>query len=192
MTYKKINEVVYTCTIGSIIFCYSPRRDFSNLIYLRGYWCRFISGVILFRRFFGRRGINHVRGQPTSMAHCCLNVFMIRRRKEGDRFRPAWRDRPMKLKDFLRGQGVPLHRRDQVALVCDEHDTVRQQHIMYLTFVVVVVTSIILEGNKYNAFFFKSLAEAGKKRGQNIHFKIIYPSIIKNPSVLNSTSGTCG
>lgn len=48
-----------------------------------------------------------------------------RRKKDGDRFRPKWRDRPVKLKDFLRGQGVPLHRRDQVALICDQDDTVR-------------------------------------------------------------------
>ncbi|CAM9121540.1 unnamed protein product, partial [Ectocarpus sp. 8 AP-2014] len=47
-----------------------------------------------------------------------------RRKKDGDRFRPAWRDRPAKLKDFLRGQGVPLHRRDEVALICDHHDLV--------------------------------------------------------------------
>ncbi|CAN0058673.1 unnamed protein product [Pylaiella littoralis] len=44
----------------------------------------------------------------------------VRRKRDGDRFRPAWRDRPAKLKDFLRGQGVPLHRRDEVALICAE------------------------------------------------------------------------
>lgn len=49
---------------------------------------------------------------------------LSRRRRDGDRFRPAWRDRPAKLKDFLRGQGVPLHRRDEVALICDQHDEV--------------------------------------------------------------------
>lgn len=51
-----------------------------------------------------------------------LLVFDLcpRRKRDGDRFRPAWRDRPAKLKDFLRGQGVPLHRRDEVALICVE------------------------------------------------------------------------
>eukprot|EP00903_Cladosiphon_okamuranus_P015538 g14344.t1 len=48
----------------------------------------------------------------------------VRRRKDGDRFRPTWRDRPSKLKDFLRGQGVPLHRREEVALICDQDDVV--------------------------------------------------------------------
>ncbi|CAM9395243.1 unnamed protein product [Choristocarpus tenellus] len=43
----------------------------------------------------------------------------IRKRRNGDVFQPAWRNRPIKVKDFLRGQGVPLHRRDEVALVCD-------------------------------------------------------------------------
>lgn len=51
-------------------------------------------------------------------------AFMPRRKKDGDRFRPIWRDRPAKLKDFLRGQGVPLHRREEVALICDEDDVV--------------------------------------------------------------------
>lgn len=49
---------------------------------------------------------------------------MPRRKKDGDRFRPTWRDRPAKLKDFLRGQGVPLHRREEVALICDQRDVV--------------------------------------------------------------------
>ncbi|CAM9157533.1 unnamed protein product, partial [Hapterophycus canaliculatus] len=48
----------------------------------------------------------------------------VRRKRDGDRFQPTWRDRPVKLKDFLRGQGVPLHRRDEVALICDQHDKV--------------------------------------------------------------------
>lgn len=53
-----------------------------------------------------------------------VSVGNARRRRDGDRFRPTWRDRPTKLKDFLRGQGVPLHRRDEVALICDQDDTV--------------------------------------------------------------------
>ncbi|KAG5185116.1 hypothetical protein JKP88DRAFT_268428 [Tribonema minus] len=44
-------------------------------------------------------------------------VLRVRRRRDGDRFRPRWRATPAKVKDFLRGQGVPLHRRDDVALV---------------------------------------------------------------------------
>lgn len=54
----------------------------------------------------------------------CVSPSMPRRKKDGDRFRPTWRDRPAKLKDFLRGQGVPLHRREEVALICDQDDVV--------------------------------------------------------------------
>ena len=42
----------------------------------------------------------------------------VRRRRDGDRFHPSWRPGPVKLKDFLRGQRVPLHRRDEVLLLC--------------------------------------------------------------------------
>jgi len=41
----------------------------------------------------------------------------VRTRRPGDRFQPAWRARPLKLKDFLRDQGVPLWARDEVPLV---------------------------------------------------------------------------
>lgn len=61
--------------------------------------------------------------------HACARVPALvfpsrRRRREGDRFHPAWRDRPIKIKDFFRGQRVPLHHRDEVALVCDQEDEV--------------------------------------------------------------------
>jgi tRNA(Ile)-lysidine synthetase-like protein len=41
----------------------------------------------------------------------------LRNRQEGDRFHPPWRQSPVKLKDFLRAQNVPLHRRDEVMLI---------------------------------------------------------------------------
>lgn len=41
----------------------------------------------------------------------------LRRRQEGDRFWPAWRSSLVKMKDFLRGQKVPLHRRDDVPFI---------------------------------------------------------------------------
>jgi tRNA(Ile)-lysidine synthase len=40
----------------------------------------------------------------------------LRTRREGDRFWPAWRSSAIKMKDFLRGQKLPLHRRDSVPL----------------------------------------------------------------------------
>jgi len=46
--------------------------------------------------------------------------LVIRTRKEGDRFHPPWRETPQKMKDFLRGQKIPLHLRDQVPLICLE------------------------------------------------------------------------
>jgi tRNA(Ile)-lysidine synthetase-like protein len=47
----------------------------------------------------------------------------LRARLDGDRFTPAWRERPVKLKDFLRGQKVPLHERDSVRVVVWEPAT---------------------------------------------------------------------
>ena len=48
----------------------------------------------------------------------------VRARREGDTFTPAWRERPVKLKDFLRGQKVPLHARNDVRLIAwDEERT---------------------------------------------------------------------
>lgn len=43
--------------------------------------------------------------------------LQLRHRVDGDRFHPTWRPGPIKLKDFLRGQNVPLHRRNEVLLV---------------------------------------------------------------------------
>jgi len=42
----------------------------------------------------------------------------LRFRKDGDRFHPPWRQTPMKLKDYLRGQKIPLHKRDRMPLIC--------------------------------------------------------------------------
>ena len=42
----------------------------------------------------------------------------VRYRRPGDRFWPPWRPSPVKLKDFLRGRGVPLHLRDVQPLLC--------------------------------------------------------------------------
>ncbi|CAM9365782.1 unnamed protein product [Ectocarpus sp. 4 AP-2014] len=77
----------------------------------------------------GEGDSGHGEGRATEAGMVLFNVaagarLHVRRKKDGDRFRPAWRDRPAKLKDFLRGQGVPLHRRDEVALICDHHDAV--------------------------------------------------------------------
>lgn len=41
----------------------------------------------------------------------------VRTRRNGDRFHPPWRDHPVKVKDFLRDQGVPLWERDVLPLV---------------------------------------------------------------------------
>lgn len=75
----------------------------------------------------------HVRVNTRVYAASCALalvyfVFFARRRRDGDRFRPVWRSRPSKLKDFFRGQGVPLHLRDEVAVICDQDDDVS---IMY-------------------------------------------------------------
>ena len=41
----------------------------------------------------------------------------LRTRRPGDRFHPPWKDKPVKLKDFLRDRKIPLAERDRVALV---------------------------------------------------------------------------
>ena len=41
----------------------------------------------------------------------------IRRRRPGDRFHPPWRERPVKVSDFLRDQRVPLWERERIPLV---------------------------------------------------------------------------
>ncbi len=41
----------------------------------------------------------------------------LRTRRPGDRFQPPWKDKPVKLKDFLRDRKIPLNQRDRVALV---------------------------------------------------------------------------
>ena len=43
--------------------------------------------------------------------------LLLRTRRPGDRFQPAWRERPLKLKDFLRNQRFPLWERDRVPLL---------------------------------------------------------------------------
>ncbi|MCH8075489.1 MAG: tRNA lysidine(34) synthetase TilS [SAR324 cluster bacterium] len=41
----------------------------------------------------------------------------LRPRRPGDRFHPPWKDKPVKLKEFLRERKIPLDQRDRVALV---------------------------------------------------------------------------
>ena len=43
--------------------------------------------------------------------------LLLRTRRPGDRFQPIWRERPLKLKDFLRDQRFPLWERDRVPLL---------------------------------------------------------------------------
>ena len=43
--------------------------------------------------------------------------IVIRKRKAGDRFHPFWKSRPVKVKDFLRDQKIPLEERDRMPVV---------------------------------------------------------------------------
>jgi tRNA(Ile)-lysidine synthase len=43
--------------------------------------------------------------------------LLARLRRPGDRFQPAWKDHPVKVKDFLRDQGIPAWERERVPLV---------------------------------------------------------------------------
>lgn len=59
---------------------------------------------------------------PPARALTLYNVpagarLRVRARRDGDRFHPAWRERPIKLKDFLRGQRLRLHERSHVPLL---------------------------------------------------------------------------
>ncbi len=47
-------------------------------------------------------------------------TLTLRFRQDGDRFHPHWKPHSIKLKDFLRDQGFPLHERNQVPLICVE------------------------------------------------------------------------
>ena len=50
--------------------------------------------------------------------------LLLRTRQPGDRFHPAWRNRPVKLKDFLRDQRFPLWERDRVPLLVLDKEVV--------------------------------------------------------------------
>lgn len=44
-------------------------------------------------------------------------TLLVRNRMRGDRFHPAWKTAPLKLKDFLRDQHIPLWQRDHLPCV---------------------------------------------------------------------------
>lgn len=46
----------------------------------------------------------------------------IRYRQPGDRFHPHWKNKSIKLKDFLRDQKIPLHQRNHLPLICDSNE----------------------------------------------------------------------
>jgi len=50
--------------------------------------------------------------------------LQIRYRAPGDRFHPHWKRHPIKLKDFLRDQNIPLHQRDLVPIICRDNQTI--------------------------------------------------------------------
>lgn len=59
----------------------------------------------------GGEGVLTLHGLPAGA------LLRVRARRPGDRFRPPWRERAVKLKDFLRDQGVPLWARDATPLL---------------------------------------------------------------------------
>lgn len=68
-------------------------------------------------RVEGGRG-NNGRGPGLLIANIPLGAELtLRMRHEGDRFHPEWKTHPVKLKDFLRDQHVPLWERDELPLV---------------------------------------------------------------------------
>ncbi|MBF0287756.1 MAG: tRNA lysidine(34) synthetase TilS [SAR324 cluster bacterium] len=48
--------------------------------------------------------------------------LIFRYRRDGDYFHPHWKNKPVKVKDFLRDQGIPLHQRNQIPLVCYKNE----------------------------------------------------------------------
>jgi tRNA(Ile)-lysidine synthase len=67
-------------------------------------------------RVTGGRGI--AGGTGLILANIPAGAHLeARTRREGDRFHPPWRDHPVKVKDFLRDQHIPLWERDQLPLV---------------------------------------------------------------------------
>lgn len=88
--------------------------------------------------------ISRFESEPTDEFHfeCCLpnsvndSTLKIEQTKDcvGVYFTPPWRRgrTALKLKDFLRGQKVPLHRRDEVNVLCFSDDTGRHALSVYL------------------------------------------------------------
>ncbi len=55
---------------------------------------------------------------PLTLAHIAPGATLeVRLRQPGDRFHPLWRTHAVKVKDFLRDQGVPLWERDHLPLL---------------------------------------------------------------------------
>lgn len=67
-----------------------------------------------------------LRGIPSAAA------LEVRFRADGDRFHPAWRERPAKLKDFLRGQRIPLADRDRVPILVLRHSPDDEVLVVFL------------------------------------------------------------
>ena len=51
-------------------------------------------------------------------------ALMLRFRRPGDRFQPPTRQKAILLKDWMRGNGVPLHARDRTPLVCLDDEVI--------------------------------------------------------------------
>jgi tRNA(Ile)-lysidine synthetase-like protein len=59
-------------------------------------------------------------GGGDAMTLCNLPAgaaLLVRRRLSGDRFHPPWKEKPVKVKDFLRDQHVPAWERDRLPCV---------------------------------------------------------------------------
>lgn len=68
--------------------------------------------------FEGERGTTSLLKNSVALRGIPVNSRLeVRFRHDGDRFHPSWRDNPIKLKDFLRGQRVPAEERDTVPLL---------------------------------------------------------------------------
>ena len=74
----------------------------------------------------GAPGLVGAPEQPDPRARATSLVLLaeleLRPWRAGDRFHPSWKRAPIALKDFLRGQKLPLEERRALPLVCSGSD----------------------------------------------------------------------
>jgi tRNA(Ile)-lysidine synthetase-like protein len=126
---------------------------------------------------------SNLENNVTSINEKTKNIFFeIRKAKKSDLFRPCWKEKEIKLKDFFREKKIPMHERDDVFVVVLKNDK------FFNTFVFDIKDSFVNDENKDNTNkdIHKSFNNIENNNNNNKNFEAIAAVILNEKNIFVS------